>query len=109
MVTDLGLDIDSTCGINSALTKTIYINDEDMVRFLVIEMNTKVNTNKYDIPCPSPLTYAILHNSLQIIKLLVEELGADVNFKVSRKEDESNPFLALHWAINRAVLRLVFS
>jgi ankyrin repeat protein len=75
---------------------------------LVVEMNATVNTNKYTIACPSPLTYAILHNRFQIVKLLVEELGADVNFKVSRNEYGSSPYLALHWAILQAFKRLVF-
>ncbi len=114
MVMDLGFDIDSMCkntiitnDFGSVLSKAIFNYDEDMVRFLVVEMKAKVNTNKCTIGCP--LTFAILLNRLQIVKLLVEELGADVNFKVSRNEDGSNPCLALHWAIYFAVKRLVYS
>jgi hypothetical protein len=118
MVKDLGFDIDSirkytspkvANNFESVLSQAIRINNEDMVRFLVVEMKAKVNTNKCWFACPSPLTYAILHNRLQIVKLLVEELGADVNFKVSQEEDGSDPFLALHEAICKADQRLVFS
>jgi ankyrin repeat protein len=112
MIQDLGIDIDSISTksiFESVLSQAIENDDEDMVRFLVVEMEAKVNTNKCLFACPSPLTYAILHNRLQIVKLLVEELGADVNFKVSHKEDGSNPFIALHWAINTVFLKLVFS
>jgi ankyrin repeat protein len=93
----------------SALAAAIINNDEDMVRFLVVEMKAKVNTNKCNTTFPSPLMYAVSHSHLQIVKLLVEELGADVNFKVSRNEDGSNPFLALHSAIYQIFLRLVLS
>jgi hypothetical protein len=111
MVMDLGFDTDYTYpySTSSALSAAIENNDEDMVRFLVVEMKAIVNTNKCSNGCPSPLMYAIDHKRLQIVKLLVEELGADVNFKVSRNEDGSDPFLALHWAIYYAVKRLVYS
>jgi hypothetical protein len=118
MIMDLGFDTDSIWkdtsskfvnDFDSVLSQAIKNDDEDMVRFLVVEMKAKVNTNKCTYVWPSPLMYAVSYSSFQIVKLLVEELGADVNFKVSRNEDGSNPFLALHWAINRAVLRLVFS
>jgi hypothetical protein len=112
MIQNLGFDIDSIYEkkfFKSGLSKAIDNNDEDMVRFLVVEMKAKVNTNKCAFVCPSPLMYAILHNRLQIVKLLVEELGADANFKVSHYEDGSDPFLALHWAIYEAVKKLVFS
>ncbi len=107
MIKEFGFNADSTCEqySYSALSTAIKNDDEDMVRFLVVKMKAKVNTNKY--VCSSPLTLAILHNRLQIVKLLVEELGADANFKVSHKEDGSNPFLALHFAIYEAVDRLV--
>ncbi len=105
MVMDLGFDTDYTYALSAAIEN----NDEDMVRFWVVEMKAIVNTNKCSYGCPSPLTNAILHNRLQNVKLLVEELGADVNFKVSRNEDGSRPFLALHWAIYYAVNRLVYS
>jgi hypothetical protein len=118
MIKDLGFDIDSIIKytnhkngyfFQSVLSQAIFKNDEDMVRYLVVEMKAKVNTNKCIYGCPSPLTKAILHNMLPIVKILVEELGADVNFKVSRNEDGSDPFLALHFAIYEAVKRLVFS
>ncbi len=105
MIKDLGFDIESTCGTYSALSKAIENDDEDMVSFLVVEMKAKVNTIKCDYGCPSPLTFAILLKRLQIVKLLVEELEADVNFKVSHHDDGSDPFLALHWAIYIGVRR----
>jgi hypothetical protein len=117
MIKDLGFDIDSiqkntsskfVNDFDSVLSQAILYND-DMVRFLVVEMKAKVNTNKCTYAWPSPLTAAISLNSFQIVKLLVEKLGADVNFKVSNDEDGSDPFLALHWAIYEAVKRLVFS
>jgi hypothetical protein len=100
--------------ISSVLSTAIENNDEDMVSFLVVEMKAKVNTNKcgyfFDfLGGPSQLTFAIYHKKFQIVKLLVEELGADVNFKVSHNEDGSRPFLALHWAIFHTVNRLASS
>ena len=71
-----------------------------MVRFLVLEMNAKVNINwPYSYQTVTPLMCAIFVDNLQMAKLLVEELGADVNFKVSLIKDGSSPFLALHMAI----------
>ena len=102
LVKDLGFDIDSVCKDTflfggtyhySALSKAIENNDEDMVRFLVDEMNATVNINYCRARWPSPLVCAVELNKFQIVKLLVEELGADVNFKVSNHEDESGQFL----------------
>ena len=100
MIEDFGFDIDSSCRTDSALTAAIYYNDEDMVRFLVVEMKAEVNINSsayyYSL---SPLIRAMDRKNFQMVKLIVEELGADVNFKVSTNEDGSSPFLALHMAI----------
>jgi ankyrin repeat protein len=97
MVEDLGFDINSTCASYLALKKAIESSDEDMIMFLVVEMKAKVNNCR--LSCSSPLIFAIERNNLQMVKLLVEELGADVNFEVSKNEDGSSPFLALNWAI----------
>jgi hypothetical protein len=109
MIMDLGFDIDSIRKYTSPKVANNFesvlsqINNEDMVRYLVVEMKAKVNTNKCSYVCPSPLMYAVSYSSFQIVKLLVEELGADVNFEVSHNEDGSRPFLALHWAIYTAI------
>jgi hypothetical protein len=79
------------------IKKAIESSDEDMVRFLLVEMKAEVNICR--LSCSSPLIFAIERNNSQMVKLLVEELGADVNFQVSKNEDRSSPFLALHWAI----------
>jgi len=72
--------------------------DEDQVRFLFYEMKAKVNIN---INGTTPLIAAICSHSrnLSMVKLLVEELKADVNFRASINRDGSNPYLALHAAI----------
>jgi hypothetical protein len=111
MVEDLGLDIDSRDvssrnSYHSALSTAIENNNEDMIRFLVVEMKATVNINYCRARWPSPLICAIEFKEFQIVKLFIEEFGADVNFKVSHYG--SDPFLALHWAIYNAVQRLVF-
>jgi len=74
------------------------LENEDRVRFLVYEMKAKVNIN---INGTTPLIAAICSYSrnLSMVKLLVEELKADVNFRASINRDGSNPYLALHAAI----------
>jgi hypothetical protein len=74
------------------------LENEDRVRFLVYEMKAKVNIN---INGTTPLIAAICSHSrnLSMVKLLVEELKADVNFRASINRDGSNPYLALHAAI----------
>jgi ankyrin repeat protein len=101
MIKDLGFDIDSKCDnfSNFALTAAIKNNDEEMVRFLVVEMKAKVNINQSGNGRGNPLIFAIDFNRVAIVKLLVEELGAEVNFKLSRHEDGSKPYLPLHVAI----------
>jgi ankyrin repeat protein len=101
MIKDLGFDIDSNCDnfSNFALTAAIKNNDEEMVRFLVVEMKAKVNINQSGNGRGNPLICAIDFNRVAIVKLLVEELGAEVNFKLSRHEDGSNAYLPLHVAI----------
>jgi hypothetical protein len=74
-------------------------DDEDMVRFLVVEMKAKVDNNQTGVIRQTPLLLAVAGNHLEIAKILVEELGADVNFNVSKTQGEFSPFLALHWAI----------
>jgi hypothetical protein len=101
MIEDLGFDINSKghCFSNFALPLAIQNNDEEMVRFLVVEMKAKVNINQSGNCFENPLIFAIHLNHVAIVKLLVEELGADVNFKLSRLEDGSKPYLPLHLAI----------
>ena len=101
MIEDLGFDIDSKgqSFSNFALTVAIQKNNEEMVRFLVVEMKAKVNINQSGNGWKNPLIFAIDFNRVAIVKLLVEELGADVNFKLSRLGDGSNPYLPLHVAI----------
>ena len=106
MIKDLGFNINSNCEnlqerntFTSALSKAIEKNDEDMIRFLIVEMKATVNINYCREKLQSPLICAIKLRKFQIVKLLVEQLGADVNFRVSRIEDGSRPFLALHAAI----------
>ncbi len=108
MVKDLGFDIDSICKqtfyfsgayLYSALSKAIENGDEDMIRFLIDEMKATVNINYCREKLQSPLIYAIRLRKFQIVKLLVEQLGADVNFRASRTEDGSNTFTALHASI----------
>ena len=101
MIEDLGFDIDSKCDnfSNCALTAAIQNNDEEMVRFLVVEMKAKVNINQSGNGFGNPLIFAILLNRVQIVELLVEELGAEVHFKLSRHEDGSNAYLPLNVAI----------
>jgi hypothetical protein len=101
MIEDLGFDIDSKGQkfSNFALTVAIQNNNEEMVRFLVVEMKAKVNINQSGNGFGNPLIFAIHLNRVAIVKLLVEELGAEVNFKLSRQKDGSNAYLPLHVAI----------
>ena len=102
MIEDFGFDVDSSCEMRpaSALLVAIVTSDEDMTRFLVVEMKAKVNINYHNsFWKATPLIFAIWNSKLQMVKLLVEEFGADVNFKASTNKDGSNPFLALHMAI----------
>jgi hypothetical protein len=108
MIEDLGFDIDSICtetvlsfGVVhlSGMSIAIDTDDEDMVKFLVVEMKAKVENNQTGVIMQTPMLLAVAGNHLEIVKILVEELGADVNFNVSKTQSEFSPFLALHWAI----------
>ena len=101
MIDDFGFDIDSS-GTNfvSPLVTALHGGLEDMARFLVVEMKAEVNINYYRRRWQTPLINVLGTNyNAAMVKLLVEELGADVNFKVSKNEDGSNPYLALHWVL----------
>jgi hypothetical protein len=46
-----------------------------------------------------PLVMALVHGNARMVRILVE-LGADVNLKLSRNSNGSDPFLPLHWALS---------
>jgi hypothetical protein len=99
MVNDCGFDIDSESGYikRSALQSAISKKNEYLVRFLVLEMKATVNIN-YP-PNYSPLCRAISLDDTPMVRLLIEELGADVNFRIFCITKEGTPFLALHHAM----------
>jgi hypothetical protein len=90
MIKEFGFNADSKHDRHpyAALTAAIFNDDEDMVRFLVAEMNTNIG---------SKIRYALKRYNLPLTKLLIEEFGADVNAKVF--STKFTTFLPLHWAI----------
>ena len=101
MIEDFGFDVDSFgATTDSALITALQDGNRDLVRFLVVQMKAKVNINFYRRRWLTPLINVLgTHYNSKMVKLLIEELGADVNFKASKNEDGSNPYLALHWVI----------
>ena len=92
MIKAFRFDVDSKCDQSPycALAAAIFNDDEDMVRFLVAEMKAKVGTK---------IRYALKRYNLKILRLLVEEFGADVNKETSLVSMKSTSYLPLHCAI----------
>ena len=104
MIEDFGIDVESKFGNFydcSALQIAICHCKDEMAKFLVFQMKAEVNVNSWEFPSQTPLIDVIRDaaKGLERVKFLVEDLGADVNFKASRFEDGSSPYLALHMAI----------
>jgi hypothetical protein len=92
-----------------ALIPAVRDGNEEMVKFLVLEMNANVNiitNHKFSYWYLSPLTTAIFNSNESLVKLLIEELGADVNFRLM-SADEGPPFLPIHVAMYTEAYRQV--
>ena len=82
-----------------ALATAVYLANEEMVNFLVMEMKANVNINHQNLSFTigSPLTIAIWGCNETMIKLLIEDLGADINLHLETKA--GLVFLPLHVAM----------
>jgi hypothetical protein len=105
MVSELGLNIESVRAHSQTppLYEAISKGNEYMVRFLILEMKAKVNISHHPwrSSSVSPLSHAVSRASenIHIVKLLIEEFGAEVNFKILKNTHGATPFLALHHAM----------
>ena len=82
------------------MTTAVKQTNKEMVMFLVLEMKANVNItipSSYSMEI-SPLVAAISNWNETLIKLLFEELGANVNFCLKRT-DSGPEFLPIHAAM----------
>ena len=90
------------CSVTSwyALATAIGQSNKEMVKFLVLKMKAKVNITHQnsDFTTGSPLTIAIWCCNETMIKLLIEDLGADINLRLEMKAS-GRVFLPLHVAM----------
>jgi hypothetical protein len=81
-----------------SLGAAIHSENLDLARYLLFSKEIDLNAIRNNI-----LKDAIYFSNVKSVQFLLDEVGADVNFKMWIDENRAKPFLPIHLAISRDV------